>query len=501
MKPKQDLTKKVIKNALYQGLSGIIAKLGALIFTIVVARMLFPELFGLYSLALTIILTIITISDLGFSQTIIRYIADSLGKRKRKQARSRFLFLLKFKFFIALIFAILLFLFSGLLANLFSKPGLVLPLQVGSIYLFITSIYMAFNTLFFALQKIKYNTIAESIFQVSRIALIFIFLYFYKAVTSVFIALSISLFFALIFLSIIINKKYNFLIRGKQEPVKKRRLLIFSAFIALTSLSAIIFADIDKLMLGYFLEAEFIGYYTAIFSVISGFLGLLGLSIVVFPVFTQIHGKRLKRAFKKTFHYLVIIAFPITLGLAYLFVPVLQILYGQAYVPFEYKITLTVTSIFLSFIILEGIITGLYAILFNAKEKPKLPAVTMIIVAILNIILNFILISYFIKFRPEYGLIGASMATFISRYIFLGTLIILAKTKLKISPNKSSIIKPLIASIVMLAFLFIFDYFIPLNIFLGIIMVISAALVYILVMFLIRGIKKEDFKLIRLIKS
>ena len=286
------------------------------------------------------------------------------------------------------------------------------------------------------------------------------------------------------------------MIKGITQNIERKRILAFSSFVFLSSLSAIIFTNIDKLMLGYFIQAEFIGYYTAIFSVISGLLGLFSLSIVVFPVFTQIHGKRLKRAFHKTFHYLFMLTFPITIGLAYIFIPIIQILYGSVYVPLEYRTTLTITSVFLSFLFLEGIITGLYAILFNAKEKPKLPALTMIIVAILNIILNFILISYFIRFRPEYGLIGAAIATFASRYIYLGSLFVLGKTKLNIIPNKNSIIKPLTASIIMLAFLFIFDYFVPLNIFYGIIMVISAALIYLLIMFLIKGIKKEDIGLL-----
>ncbi|HIE36411.1 MAG TPA: polysaccharide biosynthesis protein, partial [Candidatus Omnitrophica bacterium] len=326
------------------------------------------------------------------------------------------------------------------------------------------------------------------------------FLYFYKTILGVFIILSISLLLALIFLFMIIIKKYKFLIKGKQEPVETKRLLVFSSFVFLSSLSAIIFANIDKLMLGYFIQAEFVGYYTAIFSIISGLLGLFSLSIVVFPVFTQIHGKRLKRAFKKTFHYLAILIFPITIGLAYLFIPIIRILYSGAYTPPEHNFTLTITSVFLSFLFLEGIITSLYIYLFNAREKPKIPAITMIITTILNVLFNYLLISYLIQFRPGYGLIGASLATFVSRYIYLGSLLILGKNKLNVAPNKNSIIKPLISSIIMLTFLFIFDYLVPLNIFYGIIMVVSAVLIYILIMFLIRGIKKEDFELLKLFK-
>ena len=105
------------------------------------------------------------------------------------------------------------------------------------------------------------------------------------------------------------------------------------------------------------------------------------------------------------------------------------------------------------------------------------------------------------QIKPEYGLIGAAAATFISRYIFLGSLMILSKKKLKISPNKISFIKPFLASLVMLAFLFIYDYFVALNIFTGIIMILLAIVIYFTVMFAIKGIKKEDFKLIKILKK
>ena len=98
-------------------------------------------------------------------------------------------------------------------------------------------------------------------------------------------------------------------------------------------------------------------------------------------------------------------------------------------------------------------------------------------------------------------LVGAAAATFISRYIFLGSLMILSKKKLKITPNKISFIKPLFASLVMLAFLFVFDYFVPLNILYGVIMILLAIIVYFLVMFFIKGIKKEDFELIRMLRK
>jgi len=75
--------KKAIKNMLFGGLTGLISKIGALVFTIFLARAFLPELFGAYSLVLTIILTLMIFTDLGIGQTSARYISESLGKKNK----------------------------------------------------------------------------------------------------------------------------------------------------------------------------------------------------------------------------------------------------------------------------------------------------------------------------------------------------------------------------------------------------------------------------------
>jgi len=501
LKKKPGYTPSVLKNVFFQGISGIIGKVGGLVFTILIARTLFPELFGIYSLALTIILTIITFSDIGVGQTITRYVADSLGKKKnsKKEARSRFLFLIKIKIILAFIFALALFLLANPIANLFNKAALVVPLQIGSIYLFIGALYTAIGPTFLGIQKVKHSSIAETIFQISRVILIFIFLYYYKTVSVAFIVLAIAAAIALIYSLFIVIKKYRYLITGRQEQVERKRMFIFSAFLALSSLSSIFFTNIDKFMLGYYLPAEFLGYYTTIITIIGGALALTSFGVVVFPVFTQLKGLRLKKAVKRTFRYLTLVAVPATIGLTYLMVPSIQILYGAAYVPPEMKIPLILTGIFLSFLVFEAIISGLYATLFNAKEKPKFPALSMIIASVINIVLNIVFIFYFIKISPGYGLIGAGLATFISRYINLGILYFTARKKFKIRSGKAALLKPILASLVMLGFLFLFGYLFPLTILSWIIMLILAVAVYIGFMILIKGLDQKDFKLLKLI--
>lgn len=504
----ETITQKTLKNVFYNFLTTIIAKLGALIFTIIIARTLFPELFGIYSLALSIILTISTFADLGINSTLIRYVADSLKSRTEKakqEARSRFLFLFKIKILLTAILSLLLFVFSEIIAiYIFKKPLLALPLQIGAIYLLIISLQGFFNSAFYALQKIKYSAIGELIFEVSRIALVSLFLLFYKNAGAVFISLTIALFISFIFLYFILLKNYRFLLFGKKiKPTKdeKKRLLSFFGWLTINSISLVFFSHVDTFMLGLFLPAEFIGFYHAIFSIVGAAAAFVAFGAALLPVFTQIEAGRVERGFKKVFYYITLISIPAAIGLAFIIVPSIQVIYGQAYVPSQYKLAITIASALVSLLIIETALTAIYSSLFQAKEKPKIPAILIVIATIANVILNYVFIRIGISIAPEYGLIGVALATFLTRYFNLIALSIFAKTKLNIKADMGSAIKPFIASIIMLVFLFIFDYFVTMSIFTGILMIISAAFIYIIIVFLIKGLTKEDLKIMKMLRE
>ncbi|MBU2576900.1 MAG: oligosaccharide flippase family protein [Nanoarchaeota archaeon] len=475
----------------------MVSKIGSLIFTIIVARILFPKMFGIYSLALTIIIILITISDMGFGGSIILFLAESIGHKKKKQARSRFWFLLKLKFAIAIIFSAGLFLSAGIIATLFKKPDLIIPLKIGSFYLLVNSLYGIINPIFLSVQKLKYSAMSELIFQLSRIGLIMFFFFLLKLpsnVQSIFLFMVLSAVVAIIFAAGVLVKKYPFLVSGKTEPVERRRMLKFSSIIALSALGILIFTNIDKIVLGFYLEAEFIGFYAAIMTVVSGVMGIIGISAVFFPIFIQLEGNRLKNAFKKSFHYIALVTFPVSIGLAFVILPMLKILYGVSYVPPQYEFALAITSTLLSLLILESIFSGFYKLLFDAKEKPHVPAYINITTSIANIILNIIFITYLIKIDLALGLVGAALATFITRFGGLVTLVVLSKRRLGISPNISSVIKPLIASLIMLGYLFLFTKLFSLNILMGVFMILSAGILYLLIIFLIKGIDLEELR-------
>ena len=338
-------------NAFFQGVTGIISKIGSLIFTVILARMLFPELFGLYSLALTIILTIITLTDFGLGSAITRYLAESKDKRT---ARSRFIFLFNVRIALSLLASILLFIFASSIAYFYKNPSLILPLKIGSLYLFLTSIYTLLGAVLLAFQKLKYNALIESVFQIFRVFVVIIFIFYSKSVESVFLAISLATFFAVsVGIYFVFIKLFPFLFRGEKEPIQRKRMLSFSSFILISSMGMLIFSNIDKLFLGYFVTTEFIGYYTIIMTLVLGVTGLFSFTSVLFPKFAEIEKIELKNVFHNSIKYLSMISFPATIGLAYLSLPLIKFIYGANYVPLENYSILFFTSFLLALLLFQ----------------------------------------------------------------------------------------------------------------------------------------------------
>lgn len=505
---KDPLTKSVVHNVLYNGIAKLIQKFGGLIFTVIIARFLLPEMFGIYSLALAIIITIATFTDLGITNTSIKFISDILTKKdkiSKQKAHSRFIYFFNIRIIITLVAAIALFLLSNIISiKIFNNPQLILPLKIGAIYLISIALWGSLRAIFISVKKINYNAISEIILQTSKIILIITALMFYKSIAIVFTIFTISTILSALFLWIVAMKKYSFILRNKKIKINKTEKKKFYSslkWLSVAAVSTIFFVNIDTFMLGIFSPAEFIGYYKSAFVIIGAVGLLLGAGAAVFlPIFMQIKKKRLQRGFKNIFHYMMLISIPATLGLATIIVPLIKIIFGASYVPTEYSLFITITAVIISFLAIEMALTSLYTPLLTAKEHQKSLAKWVIISIIINIMLNYVFIKIALQFAIAYTIIAVAIATLITRYVNLLALARIAKNKLKTFPNLKSITKPLIASILMVIAILIYQKFIAINILTLIIMVIIAAIVYFIIMLIIKGITKDDLIMIKFLK-
>jgi len=406
-----------IKNSMYQFSTTLIAKIGSLIFIIILARLLMPELFGLYSLALSTIVLFAAFSDLGIGTSLVRFVSKELSKRK-PNTKGYYDYLVKIKFVLTVLVSLILILSAYWISHVYYNKPIFFALLVGGLYIFVNSFLGFFSALYQSFNNFKKPLIKESISQILRLIIVPLIVLFSLSFSreilflNIFLALSFCYLIGLIFL--LIKKP---ILGGKELNKKqKKQLNKFILPLTITVLSGVFFGYIDMIMLGHFVDSEFIGYYSAAFALIGSAIAFLGFSAVLLPIFSRLGGKRLERNFKKCIKIIIPISLIIIFFTILLAPFIIKIIYGA-----EYSSS-TLLLRMLTLLIFSGPLTAIYTTYFISKGNTNLIAKLLVSTTLINIILNYVLISILAKQSHYLATIGAVIATLVSRYLYLGLL-------------------------------------------------------------------------------
>ena len=415
-------TGQAIKNSAYSFSTTLVQKIGAIIFTIIIARLLMPELFGLYSLALTTIGLFAIISDLGISSTLIRFFSKELAKNK-PNTWGYYDHLLKIKFLLTFFASLILILSSYWIASIYYDKPIFYALLAGGLYLFITSFLSFFESIYQSFNNFKKSLMRESIFQVLRLIIIPLIIIFSLKFSenilllNILLGLSFCYLIALIFLFI----KRPILSGKNLNKEQKKQVNKFILPLTAIALSGIFFVSIDKIMLGHFVSAEFIGYYAAAFSLIGAVMGFLSFSGALFPIFSRLGGKKLEKGLRKSVKMVLLASFIIIL-ITLIFSPlIIKIIYGT-----QYSLSTNLLRL-LAILIISEPLAAIYSNYYVAIGKTEKMVKLLISAALLNIILNYVFIITLLPRGNLAAVFGAVIATLISRYLFLFGLIVFRK--------------------------------------------------------------------------
>jgi len=413
----------VIKNSGYKISATISAKVGSLVFTAVMARILMPELFGLYSLALSTIIFIAAFSDLGIDSAMVYFTSKFL--KKGKKSEEHFKYLLRIKLILILITSLLLVLLAHFMANIYFQKPIFLAIIAGAIYLPFAALSQYIESSYLILGNFKIPFIKEIFFQIIRFVLIPLgVLYVLKRgiqgdllITAIILLAAFCYFVSFVYLTAKAKKIMPFLKIGPASLSKKEKANIkrFTLPLTATVLSGIFFGYIDTLMLGRFVDIEFIGFYGAAFSIVSGLIAITGfLSIAVFPIFLQSKKKDLRRLLKKSLFASILIPAGLTILLFIFSDLIIVLVFGSNY------LTASLYLKILSILLLTGTVSGMYNAYMVSQGKTKTMSKALIATTVLNIFLNYFFITYGLSISMNAAVIGACVATIISRTAYAG---------------------------------------------------------------------------------
>ncbi|MEK6827354.1 MAG: oligosaccharide flippase family protein [Nanoarchaeota archaeon] len=480
---------QIIKNSFWNVINSGINRVGSFILVILLSRILMPEGFGRYSLALTVALFFMTFSDMGINQTLIRYASMGINKKNGKSS-SYFRYLLKIKFFLTLFLSgILLILSYPLSFYIFQDSELFIPLLILSFYVFLTSLTGFFESLFFIKKNVRYISFKESALLVLKLIAISLIGYLIIIQARLvwiflsFVILSMLTFFFDFYFS---KRAYPNLFQKTKEEIDKKEIRKFILSLNVQNIALTILAQAGILFLGIFLPAKYVGYYNSSLIIVASLANLFLFSSVFLPILTNMKEDKFRNFIKKIFRLFFLILLPLSFGLSILSRFFIFAIYGEDYLPAWISLSV------LAFLIPCIVGVDLSLVSFSSKNKLKSFSRLMLLSTLIFIFLNYIFLKIFLNFSPEAVLVGASIAALITWLFCFIFSVFLLKKELNLQVISSWIFKPILSCIIMSGFLLLFLRFGEMTILKGIFSIVLGALIYLICLFLVKGIKKEE---------
>lgn len=302
-----------------------------LLFYVVLARFLGPSEFGLLTIALTTLVLVADIADIGTNTGLVRFVSSSLAVNKEKAFR-----FLKLSLAIKLIaslavFIVIFFLSPYLSLNIFHKPQLILPLRLvgfgiggALLFTFATSAFQAYQKYFlWSLINIVTNAL--------RLLLIIVLGYYLKLNIENSLFIYIIMPFFGFFLALFILPTRNIL-RSKDEFNLLKELLRYNTPVAVFSIIAAFSTRLDTFLNAALLSVREVGIYGAANQLVQIMPQLVSaLGLVSAPKFASFQNSSQMLTYFKKFQLFVsglCILGILSIPLAVYFIP---LLFGPAY--------------------------------------------------------------------------------------------------------------------------------------------------------------------------
>lgn len=248
-------------------------------------------------------------------------------------------------------------------------------------------------------------------------------------------------------------------------------LLSFSIWTFLSSGGFLIFTYADTILIGIFMTESDVGIYRVAFQLtsVASFI-VIAFHTVLYPRISKWHADNqlsmIENSLTKAFTYSLFLAIPVTAEGIILSETLLFFLYGTAFVAGAPIL------IILLFVQIANIFMYLQTMCLNAMDRPKISFYITVVSAILNIILNILLI-------PVFGIAGAAVASLVTMILNAVLAYAMLKSSIHIRVDLRSLLNLIVSALIMSVFLLAYIHMLPIRDFLGLgIIVTLGAIIY-----------------------
>ncbi len=463
MSSKKSITKNYIYNLFYQVLVIIVP----LFTTPYLSRVLGAEKIGIYSYTLSIATYFILIGSLGvamYGQREIAYL------QKDKHGRSKTFFEILIMRFITLGISLLIFYITFCINDEYSVYYKILILEIVANSLDISWFFQG-------LEEFKKTVFRNTLVKLLSVICIFAFVRNQNDLNKYFIIYVLSTLLGNISLWLYLPK---YIEKVKFKDLKFYRHLKPTIALFIPQLATQIYTVLDKTMIGTIVynKAE-VGFYEQAQKIVKLLLTIAtSLGTVMIPRMASTYAsgdkKKLKEYMNRSFNFILLIVFPLMFGVISVSKNFVPVFFGNGYEKDIYLIR--IISPILLFIGLSNVIGTQY--LLPTKQQKKY-TVSVVIGAIVNFILNLILINLWQS-------IGATIATVIAELTVTTVQFYLVRDEIKLIDVIKIAKNYFIASIIMFIVSISIGLIINNNILSIVMQVVCGGITYVLALFIMK---------------
>jgi O-antigen/teichoic acid export membrane protein len=471
-----DTAKTVGKNTLVLFASQIVSMGLGFFYLIFSARYLGPELFGLLTFALAFTGIFGLVLDLGLNNLATREVARDHSRANKYLSNITII-----KVFLAVIT-------SGLIAVSVYSLGYTGE-TIAVIYLLtLSTIFTAFTASFYAIfqsfEKMEYQSIG---------AILSSFLLLTGAVILIARSAGVVAFASIYLISNAIVLGYSFFICVRKFHLFKveidwdfwRPTIKQALPFGLSGVFVTIYFWIDSLMLSLIQGNQAVGWYNAGYRLVFSLLFIPAVfNAAVFPAMSRFYissQNSLQLMWKKYLRLMLILGIPIAVGTTLLAERIILLIFGEGYAPSVAVLQLLIWSLVFIFA------NAPFFRLFESTNKQIVVTKITGLMVIVNVAINLVLI-------PRFSYVGASVAILITEFIVVVFAFVLAERDLYVI-KKTELAKIVLkiagASAIMGLFIAYFQTYSL------VLLIVSAGLLYFGILYVVKGIEREDITLIK----
>lgn len=408
------------------------------IFSILVARAIGAEQYGLYTLGLTIVPILSMLALLGLQTGVVAYLAPAIRENDEKKIWRIIQISAGIPALLSIFFGVVLFILSEPIAiQGFHDPRLITLFQIVSVSIPMDAISFIAYQIIISYKKPQYSVLAHNVvLPVAKLLLSMGFLALGMGVVGIILAHVIASAFGFILIIYYVNSLFS--LKRPITPTKQMtvELLKYSLPVHLGWVLNIIRGTLETIVLGFVGLISGVGIF-AVAARISSLGTLLFLSVgnISTPLIAEFHNRgemeQLERLYKTTTKWVLMFNLPLFLTFVFFSKPILSIFGGDFTNGSTALIVLAVGNL-----VYTG--TGIGANILDMTNHTKFNSINSAILIVVTITTDLLLI-------PRWGVIGAAAASSFSTVIVNLICLVEVYILLKIRPYGREIIKPLIA--------------------------------------------------------